>query len=55
MERELANLDPSQPGGAVKYNQREFSWSGLCFELNLGGYCLSRVIENMESQSEGHC
>lgn len=34
MERELANLDPSQPGGgAGKYSRGAFSWPGLYPEL----------------------
>lgn len=42
MERELANLDPSQPGGgAGKYTRGEFSWlhpdfEGLCLRVVMG-------------------
>lgn len=48
MERELANIDPSQPGGAAgNYSRSEFSWGEwfILTVIDLGGHCLGVVVE----------
>lgn len=42
MERELANLDPSQPVGAAgKFSRREFFWQDFILNIiDLGSHCL---------------